>query len=174
MARAQLSPAAWIDAGLERLSAEGPAALRAEPLSRHLKTSKGSFYWHFKDVPAFQMAVLDRWQTEAMNALATDAATSGSSTDQLIRFAQTVQSDATGPALRAWAQTDTSVADALKKVDQARIDRLQELLRAIGLRNEDFARAAFGTLVGLQQTHIDDGDALVAYGALIDVILAST
>ncbi|MEL7165187.1 MAG: TetR/AcrR family transcriptional regulator [Pseudomonadota bacterium] len=174
MARAQLSPAAWIDAGLERLAAEGPVALRAEPLSRHLKTSKGSFYWHFKDVPAFQMAVLDRWRSGALAALAADAESEGSSTDQLIRFAQTVQADTTGPALRAWAQTDQDVAKALAQVDQARIDRLTKLLHAIGLRNDDFAKAAFGTLIGLQQTHVDNGDALVAYGALIDVILAST
>jgi len=42
----------WIDAGLKALVSDGPAALAAEPMARRMKTTKGSFYWHFKDVPA--------------------------------------------------------------------------------------------------------------------------
>ena len=65
MAKAPLSPAAWIDAGLEQLTSLGQSALRAEPLSRHLKTSKGSFYWHFKDVPDFRARMLAHWRDAA-------------------------------------------------------------------------------------------------------------
>ena len=75
--------------------------------------------------------------------------------------------------MRAWAQADASVASVLAEVDGARIARLTDLMRAIGLKNEDFSKAAFGALIGLQQTHLDDGDGLVAYAALIDVVLAS-
>ena len=173
MAKTPLSPAAWIDAGLDQLAKLGPQALRAEPLSRHLKTSKGSFYWHFKDVPAFQAALLDEWKSRTLTVLAEDAKADGSSTDKLIRFGQNVQADVAGPALRAWPQADASVAKALAKVDKARIKRLSELMGAIGIDNEDFSKAAFGTLIGLQQTHLDDGDGLVAFAALIDVVLAS-
>lgn len=173
MAKTPLSPAAWIDAGLDQLAKLGPQALRAEPLSRHLKTSKGSFYWHFKDVPAFQAALLDEWKARTLAILAEDAKAGGSSTDKLIRFGQSVQSDVAGPALRAWAQADASVGKVLADVDSKRITRLTELMQTIGIRNEDFSKAAFGALIGLQQTHLDDGDGLVAYAALIDVVLAS-
>ena len=173
MAKTPLSPAAWIDAGLDQLAKLGPQALRAEPLARHLKTSKGSFYWHFKDVPAFQAALLEEWKARTMATLAEDDAIDGSSTDKLIRFGQSVQADVAGPALRAWAQADASVAKVLAQVDAARIARLTDLMRTIGIKNEDFSKAAFGTLIGLQQTHLDDGDGLVAYAALIDVVLAN-
>ena len=173
MAKTPLSPAAWINAGLDQLAKLGPSALRAEPLSRHLKTSKGSFYWHFKDVPAFQAALLDEWKSRVLATMDEDARMDGSSTDKLIRFGQSVQGDTAGPSLRAWAQAEPSVAKVLAEVDKARLKRLEALMRDIGIRNEEFCKAAFGTLIGLQQTHLDDGDGLVAYAALIDVVLAN-
>ncbi|MEL6452439.1 MAG: TetR/AcrR family transcriptional regulator [Pseudomonadota bacterium] len=172
MAKAPLSPAAWIEAGLDQLTAAGPMALRAEPLSRHLKTSKGSFYWHFKDVPAFQSALLDTWQANALAQLAEDAAQDGTPTDKMIRFGQSVQGDAAGPALRAWAHADPSVAAKVAEVDAARMDRLIGLMTDIGVTNTDFAKAAYGALVGLKQMKSDDGDALVAFAALVDLVMA--
>ncbi|MEP1586687.1 MAG: TetR/AcrR family transcriptional regulator [Tateyamaria sp.] len=172
MAKAPLSPAAWIDAGLAQLTLSGPLALRAEPLSRHLKTSKGSFYWHFKDVPAFQAALLAQWQDRALAQLGDDAMLDGSDTDKMIRFGQSVQNDTAGPALRAWAQADPSVAKAIATVDAARLKHLTGLMNDIGVRNEDFALAAYGTLVGLKQMRNDDGDALVAFAALVDLVMA--
>lgn len=172
MAKKPLSPAAWIEAGLTQLTASGPLALRAEPLSRHLKTSKGSFYWHFKDVPAFQAALLADWKDRALAALAHDATLAGSDTDKMIRFGQTVQGDTAGPALRAWAQADASVAKAIDTVDAARFKQLVSLMRDIGVSNEDFARAAYGALIGLKQMHNEDGDALIAFAALVDLVMA--
>lgn len=172
MAKAPLSPAAWIDAGLDQLTAQGPLALRAEPLSRHLKTSKGSFYWHFKDVPAFQKALLAEWKSRALATLAEDSARDGSATDKMIRFGQSVQEDTAGPALRAWAQQDKAVAKALKEVDAARLKRLTALMSDIDVTNEEFAKAAYGALVGLKQMNDKDGDALVAFAALVDLVMA--
>ncbi|MDB2578718.1 TetR/AcrR family transcriptional regulator [Tateyamaria sp.] len=172
MSKQSLSPATWIDAGLEQLAALGPAALRAEPLSRHLNTSKGSFYWHFKDVPAFQVALLDTWQARVLNKMRADVNLEGSPTDKLIRFGQMVQFDIAGPALRAWAQTNQAVASTLADVDKARMERLSQLLAEVGITNGDFAKAAYGTLVGLQQIQMDDGDALVAYATLVDLAMA--
>ena len=62
MTKSRLSPDKWLTAGFEALVASGPSALAAEPLARALGTTKGSFYWHFKDVPAFQDALLAAWQ----------------------------------------------------------------------------------------------------------------
>ncbi|MEL6806372.1 MAG: TetR/AcrR family transcriptional regulator [Pseudomonadota bacterium] len=172
MAKSPLSPAAWIEAGLTQLTASGPLALRAEPLSRHLKTSKGSFYWHFKDVPAFQAALLAEWKERTMAQLAEDAEMEGSDTDKMIRFGQSVQGDTAGPALRAWAQADKSVAKTIEAVDAARLKQLIGLMKSIGVSNDDFAKAAYGALVGLKQMKTDDGDALVSFAALVDLVMA--
>ena len=52
----------WLAAGFLALSRDGPTALRAEALARKLKTTKGSFYWHFADLPAFKQAMLTLWR----------------------------------------------------------------------------------------------------------------
>ena len=40
-------------AGFRALARSGARALRAEALARDLDTTKGSFYWHFKDLPDY-------------------------------------------------------------------------------------------------------------------------
>jgi len=104
--------------------------------------------------------------------MAEDSAAGGTPTDKLIRFGQSVQGDAAGPSIRAWAQADKATKKTLAAVDKARIAQLTSLMSDIGITNDDFVNAAYGSLIGLQQTHLDDADALVAYAALIDVVLA--
>lgn len=58
----QLSATDWLDAGLKALAASGVAALKADPLAKALGVSRGSFYWHFRDVEAYHTAVLARWR----------------------------------------------------------------------------------------------------------------
>ena len=63
MSRKQrLSADDWLRAGLQALTASGPEALKAEPLARRLETTKGSFYWHFEDVPRYRQALLNFWR----------------------------------------------------------------------------------------------------------------
>ncbi len=172
MAKTKLTQAAWIEAGLKQLAREGSDALRAEPLARHLKTTKGSFYWHFKDVPAFHAALLAHWKTEATTkAEALDDA-EGTSAERMISLGQTVQSDATDAALRAWAQSDKAVLQTVADVDAVRMRKLAALMKEMGNTNPDFAKAAYGSLVGLRQMKMDDGEALIAFAALIDLVLA--
>ena len=172
MARETLTQAAWIEAGLSQLAKQGALALRAEPLARHLKTTKGSFYWHFKDVPAFHKALLAHWKSQAMaNVKALDAA-EGSAAERMIGLGQSVQADASDSALRAWAQTDKKVAKVLAQVDAARMERLGKLMHEMGNSNPDFTKAAYGSLIGLRQMKMDDGEALIAYASLIDLVLA--
>ena len=49
----QLSAKDWVDQGLKALASRGFTALKAEPLAKALRVSRGSFYWHFADIAAF-------------------------------------------------------------------------------------------------------------------------
>ena len=62
----RLNPEDWLGAGFRTLAARGPAALKAEVLARDLGTTKGSFYWHFKDVPTFRAQMLALWHARAV------------------------------------------------------------------------------------------------------------
>lgn len=172
MVKQTLTPQTWIEAGLEQLVKEGPQALRAEPLARYLKTTKGSFYWHFKDVPAFHETLLEHWKQLALADLQALDGAGGTVAERLIAFGQSVQRNAADAALRAWGQSDPSVMAVVSDVDQARLEELSRLMRKLGNSNQDFARAAYGALIGLKQTSFDDSDALVAFASLIDVVVS--
>lgn len=169
MARSRLSREKWITAGFGAISAAGPTALAAEPLARELKTTKGSFYWHFKDVPAFQDAVLTKWQARALEQVLELLQASGDADARLRTFGQLVLADEVEPQLRIWARNDTRVAQVLAEVDAQRLSYLTRLLGQLGLRNADFARALQATLVGLSLNADMDS---AAYDTLIDTVLA--
>jgi AcrR family transcriptional regulator len=56
----RLSKSDWIDHGLHTLTAQGPGALKVGPMAARLKVSRGSFYWHFRDIADFRDALLRR------------------------------------------------------------------------------------------------------------------
>ncbi|MGJ8547098.1 MAG: TetR/AcrR family transcriptional regulator [Sulfitobacter sp.] len=167
MTQTRLSPDRWIKAGLDALRAHGPHALAAEPLARQLGSTKGSFYWHFKDVPAYQQALLRHWQAAALADIMGLLASDGAVDQRLRRFGECVLADPVEPALRHWAHGPA--AEVLAVVDAERLRYLQHLLAQQGLRNPDFAHALLACLIGLPQL---SGDKTAAFDSLVDTILA--
>ena len=84
----RLSKDDWIKAGFKALTEAGPKALKAEPLARRLGTTKGSFYWHFDDVPAFQTAMMETWETRAYAEIVTLVEQQGTAVRKLRELAQ--------------------------------------------------------------------------------------
>ncbi|GAA4985759.1 TetR/AcrR family transcriptional regulator [Yinghuangia aomiensis] len=62
--RRTLSRDDWARAALEAMRESGLGAIAVEPLAERLGTTKGSFYWHFKDRDALIHAALELWCTE--------------------------------------------------------------------------------------------------------------
>ena len=173
MARPRLSPEKWLNAGMEALVAAGPSALAAEPLARRLGTTKGSFYWHFKDVPAFQDAVLQEWRGKALGHVVALLQERGEADQRLRKFGRDVLNDGVEANLRIWANGDTRVRSVLEEVDAERLRYLTQLLAGLGLGNPDFARALQASLIGLPQiaqSASDDG--IAPFDTLVDTILA--
>ena len=52
----------WIEHGLRTLASDGANALKVGPMATELKVSRGSFYWHFRDIADFRSQVLRSWQ----------------------------------------------------------------------------------------------------------------
>ncbi len=57
----RLSVDDWIQAGFAILAEGGPNALRLDRLCEHLDVTKGSFYWHFADLPTYRAALIEAW-----------------------------------------------------------------------------------------------------------------
>lgn len=178
----RLSPDSWIHAGFDALVAQGPSALKAEPLARGLNTTKGSFYWHFKDVPAFHEKMLRHWEDTSLAALEAVLADTGTAVQRLRHFAQSepgkedvlsAHGAALEPAIRAWAHESEDAAAAVARVDARRMEALDTLLAEIGLSNPELSRILYGARLGMAEMSGRDGiDNQNALGTLVDLILA--
>ncbi|MGH1423820.1 MAG: TetR/AcrR family transcriptional regulator [Pseudooceanicola sp.] len=172
--RQRLSPDDWLKAGLDAFARLGPDGLKAEPLARDLKTTKGSFYWHFADVPAFQQQILDHWAQ--VNAIAPDLpnkkkeAVAELKTLMESGFSEEASAEA---AMRAWARTNAAAAKTLAGIDAQRLTRIQVLLEKIGVTNPDIPRALYAARIGAAQiAKGKDKTNKAAVQTLVDLVLA--
>lgn len=170
----------WILAGFRALVDKGPSSLKAEPLARDLGTTKGSFYWHFKDVPDFHARMIEHWITRAFADVAEEIDREASPTQKLFRLGELASRDtpayggaAAEPAIRAWARSDHTVANAVTEIDTKRLSYLRDLLADLGLTNPDFARIIYGAYIGMGTLSANDGeDSSDAMSTLMAAILA--
>ena len=143
----RLSREAWIDAAIERLVAHGVEAVKIEPLAKALGVTKGSFYWHFADRGALLAAMLERWRTQATNAIIAEVEGAGGDAEARLRrlSARTARQDGRlDNAIRAWAASDPVPRAALAEIDAARAAYLEKLYREIGFdARAARARASF-------------------------------
>ncbi|WP_299025298.1 TetR/AcrR family transcriptional regulator [uncultured Sulfitobacter sp.] len=171
MSSTRLSPEKWIDAGFAALCAQGPQALAAEPLARQLGTTKGSFYWHFKDVPAYHAALLRHWHAKALADVVERLGDDGPPDARLRSFGHGILKNGNEAALRLWAQSDPIVAASLAEVDAERTTYINTLLRQFDLRNPAFGDAVLAALIGLPQIQAET-DTPTAFDALVDTVVA--
>src|SRR5689334_14794795 len=134
----QLTAKDWVDLGLKTLAKSGFTALKAEPLAKAMRVSRGSFYWHFADIGAYHAAVLERWREVATEQIiaAVEAAKDGDkSEDPLavllkLTFGSKLMLE---KAVRSWAANDARARAAVVAVDRRRLDYIESLLKQAGL-----------------------------------------
>src|ERR1700730_2544954 len=71
----RLSANDWVEAGFAILGETGFHGIKIDRMTERLGVTKGSFYWHFKDLDDFLSAVAAKWASEmAKRHLATAGA----------------------------------------------------------------------------------------------------
>ena len=175
--RARLRRHNWLDKGLAALGEAGHGALQAEPLARRLGTTKGSFYWHFADLPAFHAAILDRWEQDASAALDAALADEAGEVARLRRFGQVIADKPGGtdvePAIRAWALGMPKAAEAVARVDATRLSYLSGLLDDLGIGNPEMAQILYAASIGMEAMGpAAPANRSSAMGTLVDLVLA--
>lgn len=152
----------WILAGFRALSRTGVAGLKAEALARELKTTKGSFYWHFSDVAGFQSAMLEYWQRRATEDIIAELDRDDRPVQEqlgtLLEHATSNDQSYGGRraelALREWGVADERVASIVRDVDRSRIAFLRSrfLLSGLDERRADLAAGGlYASLIGFDQ-----------------------
>jgi AcrR family transcriptional regulator len=142
----RLSRSDWLDHGLRVFARSGPDALKVEPLAKSLNVSRGSFYWHFRDLEEFHSALLARWKERATADIIARAEQEPGPSARLRLLIQIGMTgdNALERNMRSWAAQSSAAADAVVSIDEARTKYMSRLLRLAGVpRKQAHARALF-------------------------------
>ncbi|WP_203433319.1 TetR/AcrR family transcriptional regulator [Jiangella asiatica] len=136
----------WTDAALAAIAERGVAAVAIEPIAARLRTTKGSFYWHFANREALLDAALARWEERTTTDVIGEIADLSDDPVTLLRrlIARVIgmtERDAVGPALLATAG-EPRVSSVLARVTAARIDLIVSLFQRMGFPPDDARRRA--------------------------------
>jgi AcrR family transcriptional regulator len=155
----RLSVDDWIQAGFAILAEGGPNALRVDRLCERLGVTKGSFYWHFADLPSYRAALIEAWGGLQDQDRQRFENSPNVAPRQRLRFMMEAvmrpQQWALERAMRVWALTDEAVAANVRKSDsrvlravhQAFVDAGFDAEEA-GVRSAAFFGAGLGVLHG--------------------------
>lgn len=165
----KLGPDDWIKAGFRALAKGGVSAIRVELLGRDLGASKGSFYWHFVDLPELKNAMLLAWvqlatveisyAVDQMKLTPRDAIRALISAISIIPDAD-VGGVGVEPAIRDWARFDATVANIVTKIDNDRVGYVTNLFAGAGLnaiKAKENAELFYATFIGLEHLRLTNG-----------------
>ncbi|WP_300515930.1 TetR/AcrR family transcriptional regulator [Aliiroseovarius sp.] len=163
----------WLQTGFDALVEQGPQGLKAEPLARRIGATKGSFYWHFRDLPDFHARLLAKWEERTLLALAATGQEEADAVKRLDRLGSLNSDDPAEQAIRAWGQDNPAVAETVARVDGHRRTMLSVTLDELDLTNPEFARIVQGAHMGLAELSSADGaDNSGAMSTLLAALLA--
>lgn len=134
----KLTKSDWIEFGLKELTENGLGALKAKSLAKKLNVSRGSFYWHFKDISEFETEIIKAWReraTQNIIAAVKMASTPRKRLEALIK--ETLRAPKIELSVRAWGAASKIVAKSAAEIDAQRYAFISNLLREMGVDEGD-------------------------------------
>ncbi len=125
----------WLTIGLKTLVESGIEAVRVEPLAKSLKVTRGSFYWHFKNRDDLLEAILQEWEIRNTESIIQEVELVGTDPgSKLLNLFEIAarDDDHLEKAVRIWGVHDARASAAIGRVDQRRLDYLQNLFLQLG------------------------------------------
>jgi AcrR family transcriptional regulator len=134
--RKRLTARDWTAAALAAIAEGGLAAVAVEPLAASLGTTKGSFYWHFRNRDALLEAALQEWERTDTDEVITLVEAEADVRRRLrMLLAVALGSERSGNRIELALQATAahpSVAPVLARVTRRRLDYLAEQFAALG------------------------------------------
>jgi AcrR family transcriptional regulator len=157
-----LTASDWAEAALHLIAEKGLRVLTVGALATRLGVTKGSFYWHFRDLDAFLGELARRWaedgQIEGRIAGQTDAA---SGLQQAMRLFADKRNRNLTRAMRDWSQNDERARAAIRRADQALFEQVKSALVSLGFDEaEAEVRAKILYYAGVGYAHVGSLGAL--------------
>ena len=133
----------WLDTARRALIEEGTAGVEINKLAKRLNSSRGGFYWFFKDRPHLLAELLSYW--ERTSTVLFDRILQLPGANGMAKYlAMTelwVDEKEYDPrwdgAVRDWARTSEDVRKVVHDVDQKRIAVLEQIFEEIGYSGKD-------------------------------------
>ncbi|MCB1175272.1 MAG: TetR/AcrR family transcriptional regulator [Leptospiraceae bacterium] len=121
----------WLQAGLQLLQQQGPAALRIHNLTARLQLTTGSFYHHFKNRQDFNRALLEYWEEESTLRIIRQSESAGDPRSRIRALGRQTLGIERGAevAMRTWALENPRAAAVVQRVDEQRLAFIQRLLQ---------------------------------------------
>jgi AcrR family transcriptional regulator len=163
----------WITHGLRTLANDGANALKVGPMATKLRVSRGSFYWHFRDIADFRSQLLRSWQERSTDQVIRELDAGKAEPDRLkhlMKRAFAAKRDL-DRAIRSWAAEDEDVAKIVASVDARRVAYIATMLVAAGVESQRaLRRAAFLYWAYLGQAIVmDPRHSSIAASAIDDI-----
>ncbi|MEM1065474.1 MAG: TetR/AcrR family transcriptional regulator [Pseudomonadota bacterium] len=125
----------WVNAAYAAFESGGIQAVKADRLAKGLGITRGSFYWHFKNVADLMRAVLQKWkEQQTERVIASIEKTGGTAEDRLQRLLMLCAEDdgAFEVGIRNVMFRDERIAGTVAEIDELRMGYLANLLVEIG------------------------------------------
>jgi len=133
----------WVNAAYAAFVQAGVSAVKADPLAKSLGVTRGSFYWHFKNVSELMQAVLNKWKTDQTDAvIAANEREGGAAAARLLRLLKFCAADdgAFEMGIRNLMQTQPGIEAIVASIDETRIDYMADLMVEMGKSQETAAK----------------------------------
>lgn len=141
--RPTLSREAWLSAALTVLEKHGIANVKIDRLSKQLKVTRGSFYFHFQGLKDLLASMVHEWRTRnclPFQRLAGQNIEDGQAFFDMVAGVW-VKEDPFSPkldlAIRDWSRSAPALAREVALIDELRIDLLTRAFLAMGYPEDE-------------------------------------
>jgi AcrR family transcriptional regulator len=137
---AKLGRQDWVQAALETFMEKGIEAVKVDVIAKSLKITRGSFYWHFKNLDDLLAAIIQEWQgVDTEGAIQQVEKIGGTPSQQLLHLLEIAakDDDRLEKAMRIWAIHDVRAMASIEQVDKQRLNYLLHLFLQIGFSQID-------------------------------------
>ena len=141
----KIPASAWLAVARDMLVEEGIGAVKVDRLAQKLGVTRGGFYHHFQDRADLLVRLLAHWEEEARflpsGRSPRNPAEALAAIDAQVRhlIAERDYDPRFDMAVRAWAQSDATVAAAVERMDRQRIAALTRVFVALGCERPEAA-----------------------------------
>jgi len=163
--RKTLSREAWIAAAIAALEKKGIANVKIDHLSKQLKVTRGSFYFHFSNLKDLLDSLLEEWRQRncrPFEALIDQEVIDGSAFFDAVTGVW-IREDPFSPrldlAIRDWARGSTMIARKVQAQDDFRMALLVRAFAAMGYDEDESlirARITYFQQIGYYATHFKE------------------